>query len=229
MVEALGDRQILLLARQSVEVGETLIHAAVLVAEHGLHLCVGKAGVSGDGPVAELPGHLERLLVAALSIHVEQAGKDLVQRVVRRPHGLLFLDPVKEFFRKGAQVAGRELRLARGETRHQRLAFLLEPLVAGAGVHQRAGREVVTDEMAAHLALGLLPAAVGSSRRGQPRIDAEGVQQPVHVQRQQILLIQVLRVLERPVEQAHLAKWKRLRLKRNLVTGFDGEVSNGGG
>ena len=67
------------------------------------------------------------------------------------------------------------------------------------------------------------------ARRGQARVEAERVQQPVHVERQQILLVQVLRVLERPVEQAHVAQRKRLRLQRDLVAGLDGEIADGGG
>ena len=104
VIEPPGDGQILRLAGQAVKVGQRFVHAAVLVAHHGLHLRVAELAVAGDDPIAELLADLQGLLVAAIDIDVLQAGKNLVQRIVRRPDVLDRLGAVDE--RLGKRASG---------------------------------------------------------------------------------------------------------------------------
>ena len=66
-------------------------------------------------PVGELASDLQGLLAAAVLVHVEQAGQDLVQGVPGRPDGLLALHAIDELLGEGAQVARTELPLALGQ------------------------------------------------------------------------------------------------------------------
>ena len=106
--------------------------------------------------------HVERLPVAGVLVHVEQARHDLVERVVRRPDGFALVDAVEERFRIGGEKTsvvafGRQRGLALRQLGDDVIGFRLQLLVAGAGVHQRAGGEVMADEMAAHFAVRVLP------------------------------------------------------------------------
>ena len=102
MIEPQGNIQILLLTRQRIQVRQRLIHAAVFLPQHPLHLFVSQARIARDHPVPEFPRRLERLRIVAIHVHVLQAGEDLVQRVIRRPHVLPAFDPVNERLGKGA-------------------------------------------------------------------------------------------------------------------------------
>ena len=65
VIEAQREFQVFLVAGDAVEVGEDLVHAAVLTIEHRLHLFVGELAHAGIHPADGLFQHLERLLVAA--------------------------------------------------------------------------------------------------------------------------------------------------------------------
>ena len=53
VVEPPGDGQIFRFAGQAVEIGQRLVHAAVLVAQHRLHLLVAEPAVAGDHPIGD--------------------------------------------------------------------------------------------------------------------------------------------------------------------------------
>ena len=71
----------------------------------------------------------------------------------------------------------------------------------------------MADEMPPHLALRLFPPAQRLGRGGQAGVDAEGVQQPVRVEAQQVLVVEFLGVLERAVQQADLRQGERFDLQ----------------
>ena len=62
VVEPLGELEVLGLAGPGVEIRQGLVHAAVLVAEHRLHLRVAQAVGPRLDPVGELAGDVQRLL-----------------------------------------------------------------------------------------------------------------------------------------------------------------------
>ena len=104
-------------------------------------------------------------------------------------------------------------------TRLQLVDDVVDPLlhagVAGGRVHQRRGAEIVTERVTvaadAHPRLLGLPAAVDRRLRLEARVDAEVVQQPIGLQREQIGEVALLRVEERAVEQAHVVERERRR------------------
>ena len=61
----------------------------------------------------------------------------------------------------------------------------------------------MADAVAAQLDIRRLPAAERLRRRGQPRVDAEVVQQAIGIQRQEVSLISSHRLFERTVQQPH--------------------------
>src|ERR1019366_5319093 len=64
-------------------------------------------------------------------------------------------------------------------------------------------------EVAAQLAVRLLPSAIGRGVRGQPGGKAKAVQQPVRLQRVEIRLVDLRLLLAYPVQQTHLRHRKR--------------------
>ena len=192
------------------EVGQDLVHAAELGLERRLALLLAQPVHAELDPAGHLDQHVEGLRVAAQLVHVEQAGHDLVERVVGRPHALALLQPVEELLGKRGQItrvgARRQSLLDLGQLRDHRVGAGLEARVAGRRVHQGARGQEVTDTVSAQLDVGCFPAAERRGRGGQPGVEAERVQEPVEVQAQQELLVPEHGVAERSVQQAHLGE-----------------------
>ena len=111
MLEPIRQVEPPLVAGVDVEIGEHLVHAAVLRVEHLLNLRVGERREHALGPRGELRLDGERGLVAGVAIRVAQPGVRLVQRVPRRPEAV-------EVERGRTNLALRDLR--------ERLAPVLE-------------------------------------------------------------------------------------------------------
>ena len=75
VAEAAGERQVLRVAGQRRDVGEHLVHAAVLGAEHALELLVGHRRCRRGRPVRELRQHVERRGAAGVQVRVAQAAR----------------------------------------------------------------------------------------------------------------------------------------------------------
>jgi hypothetical protein len=204
VVESLGKPQIGLLACNRGQLGQHVVHAAVFVAQHSLHLGIAELVGSRLDPCHRLFEHLEGLAVIAKHVDIQESRIDLVQCVPRGPDRLARLNAVDETLGEGAQIAGGELRLALGQLGDRVRGLLPEPLVAGAGVHHRRGREEMAETVPADLALGLFPTPQGLGRRRQARAGANVVQQAVGVEAQQVLTVEFHRVLEGSVEQPYL-------------------------
>ena len=207
--ERLGELPVAQLAGARVELRQRLRHAAVLLAQRLLLLLAGQLAEPPVQPVGHAAQDLERLRVAAVRVRVEQAGVELVQRVVRRPDLLCAVGAVEQLRRVARQVAlpepaRRHRRLALRELRNQVVRAPLHLRVAGRGVQQRQRAEVVAEAVPAQLAGRRLPAAVRLRVRRQARGDAEVAQHPVVVDPQQPRAVRLLRGLEGPVEQPHV-------------------------
>ena len=193
------------------EVVEHFVHAAVLALEDPIH----QRGIDGPNPLRG-PGrhafeHVARLGVAGEHVHVEHAGHDLVQRVERRPRRLARAQAVEQLFRKCAQVAVAELRLALRQLCDERVAARFQRVVVGVRERQGARRKIVPGEMSAQLVVRRFPTAERLSRSGQARGHAKHVQQPVRVVGQQMPTIDVHCIERGSRPQPHLRQLERAR------------------
>ena len=71
--ETHGHAEVFRFAGDGVGIGQHLVHAAVLVAQHSLHLLVAETCRQVDGPIAESEEELLRLLVATIEPRIAQA------------------------------------------------------------------------------------------------------------------------------------------------------------
>ena len=201
VIEPQRELEILLVAGQRVKVREGFVDAAMFDVEELLQLLVAELVGAGLGPVAELAGDGEGLRIAAIHLHIHQPGHDLVDLI---PQSQRRFAPRGEIIRLGVQVTRAQLVLALAKAGDNLVRVLPEPFVAGAGVHQRTGREVMPHELGATDPARGHPAAIRLGGGRQPCVEAEAVQQPVRLKRQQIRTIELHRVLERPGEQPHV-------------------------
>jgi len=213
-VEPLGQLQPGPFACDAVEVGESLVHAALLgVVEHLLHGGAVEPVEPALGPPRHALGDLKRLGVVAVHIHVDQAGVDLMQRVPGRPDLLQRDHAIDLLLGVGAEVARTKGFLALRQLGDDRIGFGLELLVPGGGDHQRAGGEVMAHGVPAQLRL--LPAAHRLAGRRQSGCLAEVPQQAVRLQLVQVPPVALHRLAEGAIEQLHIAQIERPRLQRD--------------
>jgi hypothetical protein len=176
-------RHVARIARHRGDVGQHLVHAAMLAPEHGLHLRVAQAAGQAQRPVGQRDQHRLRVLVAGVAVGVAQAGVDLVQVIPGHP---LAVDrevvgvelaggdiaPGRAAAGDAAQVAVAVRLLRALEFRDEVVEAFLDGGVAGRGEHQRQRRQVV----AAHVAVeaGRLPVAVAGLLHGSPASRRKG-------------------------------------------------------
>src|SRR5437588_7666746 len=170
LIEAVRHAEVLFFTRQGMQIAEYLSHAAVLGSKHALHVVI----TQRTGPDFYPPGHfldyIEGLRVARVQVHVEQARHDFVDSVEGRPHRDALPQTIEQLLRKRTEIAILIRQLAAGQLGHQRVAFALEIFIAGARIHERHCREIVSAvEMPTQLTVRFLPAAEWSYRRGQGR------------------------------------------------------------
>src|SRR2546425_10127951 len=79
----------------------------------------------------------------------------------------------------------------------------------------------MTETMAPQLDIRRFPPTERLGRRRQSRVHSEVVQQPIHVNAQQILLIAQHCLAEGPVQQAHVFQVKRISSEWNFVAKVD--------
>ena len=235
VVERQRQLEVIGVAGNGVKVGERLIDAAMLVAERLLLLLMAELRDTQLQPVGHLHDNVERLLVAAVVVHVKQTGENLVERIVRRPDRLAGVHAIEKRLRIGRQKAFvislfRHRFLALRQLRDDVVHLRLELRVAGAGKHQRARRQIMPHAVAAQFALRIFPATIRLGCSRQSGHDAERMQQPVGVEVEQILLVAQHRLTERPVEQSHFGEVERLEFahafRRDGIAGGQRERHN---
>src|SRR5262249_37203322 len=121
VIELARYAQMLRVARDGVEIGQHFLHAAEFGLERGLLLFFTQTIDTEFDPGRLLQQDIERLLVIAQEIHVEQAGHQLVDRVIRRPDTFTLVHKVEKLFGKGRQIAWIEA------PRRERLLNLRQP------------------------------------------------------------------------------------------------------
>ena len=131
VIESLRHLEIMLLAGDCIEVRKNFPHAAVFGAEHALHVLIAKRAGVVRRPARHFLGDVERLLVAAMHVHLEIAGHDFVDGVKRRPHFLALAKSIEKLNRKGAEISALQRFLAFSQFGDHRIAIGLQLFVAG--------------------------------------------------------------------------------------------------
>ena len=230
VLELVGEPQPALVAGVGVEVRQHLVHAAELRVQHSLDLGVVQPGEDPLGPRRESRLHGQRGAVAGEPIRVAQPRVGLVQRVPRRPFAvqvegsgtnLTFRQRVERppAAFQGAQVAVAVLVLHRFQLSHDVVRALPEARVPGGRPHQAHSGQVMAGDVAREIPAAAVPAPVGLRLRLEPRALAIVRQHPVGLERQQVLAIQILRVLQRPTCQPDGRQGQRAGLETRGVRG----------
>ncbi len=209
-------------ARIGIELGEHLVHAAVLRVEHMLNLLVVERLQHALRPSGEFDFGGERGPVARVAIRVAQPGKGLVQRVPRGPHAV-------QIERRRADFAARQLpeRLAAVRQRAQIAVGILvlndlqftndvvgarlEARIARRRVHQADGRQMMPCDVPREVAAVAVPARIWLRLFRQPGANPVIGQHPVRLEVEQIFRVEFLRALERAAEHANVLQRHRPR------------------
>ena len=233
LVETLRNFQVIIFARDRVQIRKRFAHAAKFRAQHALHVFVAeRAGVAG-GPVSHLLHHVERLLVAAVNVHIEQAGHDLVNGIEGSPHSLALAQPVEELNRERAEITTLQRSLAFAKFRHHSVGVVLEVVVSRTGIHQRAGRKIVAASIVTtQLTIGSFPSSKRLRGGWNAGVDPKCMQQTIRRQRMQVLAVGFHRDFARTFAQSHLLHGKRARfpgyfLVADGLASFLGRVHHG--
>ena len=202
VVEALRQCQVILVASHGREPGHRVAHPSVLALQHLLKLRVAQLVGSGLGPVRELAGHLEGLLVAGQLEGVEQAGEGLVQDVpgdVSACQSPLVdpkfpgksLVPHLRPHRSGVAVPMLGLRLRDFRNHVVDPPLQTRVLVADARRLQRERREIVSRHAPHHVLLLPTPVALPLHRQAGPLM--EGPEHAIGVKFAQVLQVDLAR------------------------------------
>src|SRR5581483_8137943 len=144
LIEALRNVKVIRLASHCVQIAERLTHASVLSAKNALHVIVAKRASVAGGPSRHFLDNFERLLVAGVQIHVEQAGHNFVNRIEGRPDSFAIAKAVEKFNRKCAEVSTVvQTLLTFRQLSDDHIAVLLQIFIAGACVHYSDRREIM--------------------------------------------------------------------------------------
>ncbi|MDH6229240.1 hypothetical protein M2169_006296 [Streptomyces sp. MJP52] len=200
MVEASRGREPSCVAGLLVQIGQHVVHAAELGAQHRLHLRGAQRAGAPVDPGGEGEQHVTGLGAADQAPDVQQAGQRLVDRVVGHVavgQGAL-LERGEVRLGEPGEVSGAEpgrgvVGLAPGELGDHAGRLVPAHGVAGHRVRLRPGGEEVPLHVGAEGEGRSVPAAV--RRRpvgGEPVVGAEVVQQPVDVDEPQVVQCAVL-------------------------------------
>ena len=158
--EAVAGSRPAVVASHSGEVVENLVHPAVFGVQDVLHVIFRFRRCPHIDPAREFDENFEGLIVIGLGFHIEQAGHDFVQGVVRSPDIHAAIQAIEEFGRKSADVAVVvEFGLAFGDSCHQFIGLGFDLGVTRGSVEKRARRQIMPDKMAAQLRFWSFPSA----------------------------------------------------------------------
>ena len=202
-------------AGDAVEIRPDLQHAAGFHVQDIVHLLPGEGRRPVQEPFRPALGNRQRLFIARVSVHVHQAHKDLMERVLRRPDGLALRNPEQVFLRNRAGPAVAVLQLALLQDIDHVVRLRLDGPVPGGMIAHGRGGQPVAREMAPQLAAGILPAAVhpgkGFRRAGQTRLHLKIQHQRPGLQAQHIIPVLPLAALQLAVKELHIPALKHFQ------------------
>ncbi|MBA7701557.1 hypothetical protein ES703_110297 [subsurface metagenome] len=204
-----------LVPRVRIKVDHDLVHASKLGVQHTLYLACIERRENAFRPFGELDFEFQSLLIPCVAIGIPEAGVRLMQGVPRRPqavqveaggfdfslgytfHELSAVDAIPVDY--GAQVPIAPLVLNFLEFGDNIIRSPFEFLIAGYGVHQADGGEIMPGNVARQLAaVHGVPASVALSLGFQASANTVAGKHTVRFQLKQIFGCHVLGSSERP-------------------------------
>ena len=230
VLESTRERQPARVAGVDIQVGEHLVHPAVLGVEHLCNLGVVERPQHVSRPLGEAHFDLERRSIPGVAIGVAQSGEGLVQRVPGRPEPIEIEGcrsdlPARERRKclspalQRAQIAVALFGLHRREIADEILRSVLEPPIAGYGVHQAHRREIVPGDVSGEVAPRTVPSAVRRRLSGKTGARPIKCQHPIRLELEQILDVGLLCALKRATGDPHLVQ--RHRVGDDAVAGAE--------
>ncbi len=154
--------------------------------------------------------NVQRFIVAAVLIHVQEPGHRLVILVEWADHATALAQAVKVFFGKSAQIAVLQRLLAGCQLAHDGVGLRLQFNITHGGIHQGAGGEVVPSKRAANLRVRFFPTTERFRRGREARRNSKCVEQTIAVKKVEVTPVSILCVEEGPFQEAYLRQGKRL-------------------
>ena len=225
MGKAMCQFQIRGIARDGIHVGKHFVQAAMLAAQHVLHLFLCQSIRQVGHPVGQLHEHVPCFLASGHEIGIAQPGVSLVDVVERHP-------TVVQAERIGPDIAVLDFRPhlpASGHTAQITVArrvlatlhlgkHVVQPTldfrIARGGIHVGKGGKIMPADMPVQSRV--LPIGIVLGLRRQSGTFQIRSQQTVGVDSQQIADVQVFRMLERTLCQSHAAHRESFHLHRDL-------------
>src|SRR5215472_3033877 len=233
MLELVGKLEPARVIRVRVKVCQHLIHAAELGRQHLLNLIVAEIGENAVCPCGEFDLDIECLLVSGEMVCIAQPGKELVLDIPRRPQAVqveasgadltlaqifktnLAGNAFSVQLRADVAIALRFLNLS--QLLHHLVGALFEAHVAGGRIHHADRGKIMARNVSSELPPSTVPPAVSFRRRLETGAFAEIRKHAGRLKLQQILCIEILRLLQRATRQPHGVHWQRNGLELNLV------------
>src|SRR5262249_45095904 len=151
-------------------------------------LLIGHVSGCRDRPVRQLRKYVQRRRASRVKMRVAQARENLMERVPRDSYGPPSCHKVFNLFRlvrKRAYQSGFVSVLTFLQLADDIVASLLERIVGGGGIHQRAGGQVMPQSVSVRSdvrpSLDRFPSTVDRRLRLKSGVDAEIVQQSIRL------------------------------------------------
>ncbi len=217
VAEAFGECEVGGVLREGENVGEDFVHAAVFGAEHALEGVIGHVLGDVGGPVGEFDEDVFGEGAGGEEVGVAQAGHDFVKGIPGDAGGAAAVDHVLDLgvvVGEGVDKASLGGVLAFFEIGEDVIDAIFNFVVAGGGVHEGSGSEVVTQRMtmAADVRPGAdrFPTAIDIGLGLQAGVDSEIVEHAVGFELQEIVLVALLGIEEGAVEEADVSEGEGL-------------------
>ena len=190
----------------------------MFLAEHPLHLVVGKAGCDLLAPVTALNQDVAGLGVAGNQIGIAQTGKGLVQVIPRHPFAVHCLDPSSRDGLPQFATAGNTADIAVARSFLATLQFrnhVVQPTaqftigrIRPRGDHRRERGKIVPASVPGETAA--FPITVRFCLRLQSRFTQIRREETIRLQRQQIRSVGLHRIGKGTLQQSHRSQWQHL-------------------
>jgi len=143
-----------------VQTRPNLQHAACFHVQYVIKLLFGKLTGPSDKPPGPVHSNIQCFFAFCVQIHIQQAHKGFMKRILGCPNAFPFCNPMQVFLRDGSDPLPAVLPLAVRELPDNSFRLCLNFFISRCGIMHRRGGQPVAQEMTAQLTLRRLPAAM---------------------------------------------------------------------